>query len=532
MNNTNTDQLPEVFLSEPQNEVYQANTPLILELAGQGGGKTKMIGFISKVFITNYPEVKGFIGANTEMQISQSTLTNVFATWKEYFNWSEYDKIENPNGNYVINKIPPAHFKTFHKLDRYNKTISFANGCLVYTGSLENYKAHDGKEFGWGHLDETKDTKKEALTTVILARLRQFGLWIDKEGSVFFDKTVKQEDIDARGLVSWNPLYIHTSPAEGSVDWLLEMFDLEGKEAIIKEAIEDPYKYYIQRNELSTTVIYQTYWNEDNLPPAYIKTQEARMSKNERLKWLCGYPFSKSGGEFYPSFDRLLHVRPLEIDTTAAFHLTYDFNVLPYVTQLLAQIRIVTKWIDPEGKKINKEPKENWQPFEQIQIHFKQEYCERNKPPRNQTSTAAQDFVNDYGYLMPDVFIYGDGSGNNRITGMPEFTQYKIIEQHMSGQVGSFNKMVKNTNISPVARRNFIDKVFSGIVKEVEVLIDPNCKELIRDFDFLKEGVNGKLKEKEKNKHTGQVYEKIGHTSDAAEYLICEVCREIMKIYK
>ena len=133
---------------------------------------------------------------------------------------------------------------------------------------------------------------------------------------------------------------------------------------------------------------------------------------------------------------------------------------------------------------------------------------------------------------MPDVFIYGDGSGNNRITGMPEFTQYKIIEQHMSGQVGSFNKMVKNTNISPVARRNFIDKVFSGIVKEVEVLIDPNCKELIRDFDFLKEGVNGKLKEKEKNKHTGQVYEKIGHTSDAAEYLICEVCREIMKIYK
>ena len=36
---------------------------------------------------------------------------------------------------------------------------------------IKNYLAHDGKEFGWAHLDETKDTKKEALITQIIDKV-------------------------------------------------------------------------------------------------------------------------------------------------------------------------------------------------------------------------------------------------------------------------------------------------------------------------------------------------------------------------
>ena len=63
----------------------------------------------------------------------------------------------------------------------------------------------------------------------------------------------------------------------------------------------------------------------------------------------------------------------------------------------------------------------------------------------------------------------------------------------------------------------------------IEIYIDSSCVLSIRDFEFLKQDVNGKFKEKEIDKATGKAYEKIGHTSDAIEYFICEVLRNYLK---
>ena len=255
-------ELKEVQLSYPQMDVYYARTPLVLDMAGQGSGKTENIGVQTIEVIEKCPQIKGFIGANTYNQISQSTLTKAFAAWEKYKGWQEYNK-ENPDGCYVVDRKPPPHFKRFHKLKTYHNTISFDNGCLIFTGSLDNYKAHDGKEFGWAHLDETKDTKKEALTSVILARLRQYGLWTDQDGEVFWKPELRQEEAERLKYKSWQPAYIHTSPAEGSVDWLLDMFDLSKKEAEISKKLHDEYDYFFYEDEFKTVVIYQTYWNED-----------------------------------------------------------------------------------------------------------------------------------------------------------------------------------------------------------------------------------------------------------------------------
>ena len=74
-----------------------------------------------------------------------------------------------------------------------------------------------------------------------------------------------------------------------------------------------------------------------------------------------------------------------------------------------------------------------------------------------------------------------------------------------------------------------MNRIFAGKFPEIEIYIDSSCALSIRDFEFLKQDVNGKFKEKEIDKATGKAYEKIGHTSDAIEYFICEVLRNYLK---
>jgi hypothetical protein len=490
------DQEKDVWLSEPQTDVLMARTALILDMAGQGGGKTENIGFKSGHFITQFTEARGFIAANTHMQLNQSTLNKVFKVWKDFFNLTEYNPKTNPGGDYVMDKIPPDHFERFDNFKNWYGMICFKNGGLIYTGSLENFKAHDGKEFAWAELDETKDTKKEALTTVILARLRQYGLWALPDGSDHWDNKINKDDAVAQGWKSWNPCTIHTSPAEGGVDWIIEMFDLGSYEPDIRKALADPYSYYYRQDEERTVVIYQADWNEANLPPGFIKSRRAQLSENEQLKFIDGYPFSKTGSEWFPHFSRQKHVRPVEHQIGSATHLTYDFNVMPYVTQEAADVEYVSKWWHPIELRKSDEWEMGMEPLEVMQIRFFKEYC--MKPPSNSTEHAAQAFKDDVEpETYPDVFIYGDASGKNRITGLGSLTQYRIITGILEPFLPNNWDRVPKANVAVNKRRDLLNRIFEGKIPEVEIIIDPGCTELIRDCEYVKQDAKGKFKEQE-----------------------------------
>jgi len=45
-------------------------------------------------------------------------------------------------------------------------------------------------------------------------------------------------------------------------------------------------------------------------------------------------------------------------------------------------------------------------------------------------------------------------------------------------------------------------------------------------MQWLKEDIDGKLKEKEKDPETGVTFERLGHCSDSLEYLICELLED------
>lgn len=525
----------QVRLSDPQIEVFEARTPLILDMAGQGAGKTLNIGFDTFWKIKAIPQVKGFIGANTHKQLSQSTITRCLETWKLLEGWEQWSK-NKPDGVYVINKQPPPHFVQYHLLPRYDGTICFQNGAVIFTGSLENYEAHDGKEFGWAHLDETKDTKKEAVTQVISARLRQYGLWYDdnQEGKpYFYDDKITLEQAEALGYIAFNPLYVHTSPAMGGVDWINELFGIDKYEKEIREALADPYSFYrFQDNEV-TCVIYQTYWNEKNLPPNFIQKRRRELTENEQLIFIDGYPFSKTGNEYFPSFvRRRTVVKRIPFRFNETFHISFDFNVMPYITLIVAQVDYVTKFYNEQTgqkKEFLEEGDTGFEMLEVMRIKIGKEMCLAT--PNNETEKACEEFCD---WLMMngaecDILTYGDASGRNRIPGLGSLTNFKIIKNILAKYFYSEQK-VRKENISVLKRKNFMNRLFENKYPELEIYIAEECEETIRDFEFLKQAPDGgKYKEKTTDPSTGKQYEKIGHTSDAVEYFVCELCYPYLK---
>lgn len=519
-----------IKLSRPQTKVWRSCKALNLNMAGQRAGKSQMIGIITGVYITKYPAIKGFIAANTYLQLTQSTLVKTTEIWRDLYGFTEYNSKYNPDGHYVIDKTPPQHFKKFESFKEYHNIISFWNGHIIYVGSLDNYKAHDGKEFGYAHLDETKDTREEAITSVILARLSQRGLFTD---GVNLHYIPDYKNHDTSGLTGFNPTWIHTSPAIGQVDWIVDMFNLADLEQEIRNKITAklpdgrPDFFYKEIDNKSVT-IFSTYHNEENLPANYIDNRLAILTENEQLKFIYGYPFSKTGGEYYPYFERLKHVGVVPYIEGQPSHITWDFNVMPYMTCLAAQVLFVPKFVDSNGNKYDEDVQGlGLQPVEVMQIRVYAEYC--MSTPRNTTEETCAAFKDDHkGKNNNGIFYYGDASGKNRITGLGSLTNYKMIEQYLREYIHNGSNRVGRQNINPLKRRDIINRVLAGKYSNIEILIDESCHETIRDFEYLKLGADGKLKEKAKDAATGSTYEKIGHTSDAFEYLITELLKHLM----
>lgn len=503
-----------VKLSKPQASVKQSRASLILDMAGQGSGKTLNISIDVIEKVRAIPRAIGFIGANTHKQLSQSTLKNCFKYWKDIANWTQWSK-SNPDGVFVVNKKPPEHFRQYEILDNYHGTICFQNGHLIFTGSLKNYLAHDGKEFGYAHLDETKDTKREALTTVILGRLRQYGVWVmnDVEGRpYFFDDRITPEEAEARNLTSFNPCYVHTSPSLGDIEWILDLFEMKPFEKEIQEVLSDPYKYYFREYNGKSVTIYQTYWNERNLKPNFINDQKRRMTEEEQSLFIDGNPFAKTGAEYFNEFQKrntVVERVPIYFDRT--FNTSFDFNATPYTTLIVGQTDYIVKFYNKqtgEKKDFLEEGDEGFSPIEVMRIFVQKEFLDRD----GDTDGACRAFIDwlNINNATPDLNIYGDATGRRRMEGMGSMTNFKTIETAFEDYATEM--MVKKTNISVKLRRKFLNKLFANKIPEVELYIAEDCVETIRDLQFLKKNPDGsKFKEREKDPHTGKDFEKIGH---------------------
>lgn len=519
----------EVELSDPQMVVLSSIASITLDMAGQGGGKSRNIGYDTGMMIQEFPRAKGFIGANTQTQLSQSTLSEVFATWEAIYGFSQYEKVSNPTGTFVVDRRPPPHFKRNYTLRDYRGTISFWNGALIFIGSLENYSAHDGKQFAWAHLDETKDTVEDAVTKVILGRLRQYGLWYDKAGNLYWDE-VKEHEAEniAGGLQAFNPLKIHTSPAEGVAPWINKMFSLGKFQKEIKRKCEARGADFFHKEfDGKCAVIYSAYHNEKNLPPGHLQ-QKAKNLNNPDLAFMLidAYPFSKTGGECYPAFNRDAHVRKVTRIKGHTVLQSWDFNVLPHMTCLCCTVREVIRYKNAVGTKFD-EPAYGLMPVFVTQVLWYKEYCP--EPPVSSVEQVGLLFKEDHDPKDTEVEYYGDSQGLNRIEGLGSTTRFTWVEEAMEAYLHAYSKKVKNPNVGPHSRIKLVNDILAGLYEDIEMYFDTDMTHTIEDFESVKIGPQGKHKPRPKDKDTGASFEKVGHETDCVEYCVSELFKDRIK---
>jgi hypothetical protein len=469
-----------MILSKPQRYILTSKAEINLFLAGVGSGKTHLDGIASSNFVQHAPLMRGFIGANTYNQLNTSTMLRIREVWQSVCGWKE-------GIHYVVNKKPLPNFSTEgHNFDSYNGIVSFWNGCVIFTGSLDNAKAHDGKEFGWAILDETKDTKEEDVKETILTRLRQPGLFIDSN------------KISTTGGVAWNPMYITTSPAK--VDWINNWFDLESYRAEIKTRIYQDGDFFHRTYGNKAVAISSTYHNQKNLPANFISKILQENNTDRANALIFADPFSRSGGEFYTSFDAQKHVGKVEFVQGLPVHISFDQNVQPYITATLWQVV-------PTGGGYR------LQQFD--------EFCLKN--PENTTEKLCRAIKKRWGGVMVQMFMYGDRSGHNGGTRSSE-TDYIIIKRELRPYLSNASDRTNTVNPNVEARRDFINNMFEGVYN-YELLISKDCPRSIADLTYLKQDPNGnKLKERAKDEITGVSFEKYGHTSDSMDYFITKIC--------
>lgn len=99
----------EITLTGPQAAILKSNSPRNLFMSGQGSGKTSVIGFLAYLFNQYVPNSTGLIAANTNKQLTNATLKEMFKVWSK-LGFHQYSE-SNPHGSYVIDRKPPSHFK-------------------------------------------------------------------------------------------------------------------------------------------------------------------------------------------------------------------------------------------------------------------------------------------------------------------------------------------------------------------------------------------------------------------------------------
>jgi PBSX family phage terminase large subunit len=238
------------------------------------------------------------------------------------------------------------------------------------------------------------------------------------------------------------------------------------------------------------TVHYSTHLDNRWLPDSF--RAQLLALKNTDPYYYTIYVLGKWGnkttdGNFYKLFKRAKNVLPeseCKYNPDLALHVSFDFNVHPYVTITIHQA---------VGKRC-------------VQID---EIC--LPTPNNRTDLACREFCRRYADHTAGVFVYGDPAGLHEDTRTEKgHNDFRIIGIELQ----KYRPQMRYQKSAPsvVMRGMFINAVFDSNYGGLTFAISEKCTNTIADYMFLKEASDGtKSKQKVKNPETGVSYEKYGH---------------------
>lgn len=430
-------------------------SPTVTQLlyGGAAGGGKSWFGCNWQIYRRlKYPGTRGAIGRDELKKLKRTTLKTFLDCWGEFWQYS---------GATI-------------RFNEQNGAISFSNGSEIVLLDLRQYPS-DPDFTSLGSLEIT-DAFVDEVTEVT-----------EKAIQILSSRIRYRLDIlpvrEPKMLLAGNPAH----------NWVKFRFirDEEGNEVDLPA----------HRSFVSALL-------SDNPDPEFRRIygkQLEQLSHYDRRRLLDGDwdAVAREGGEAFYSFNPEIHVADVEyLPGVNVAHLSFDQNVVPYITLLAAQC-VYTQ----DGT---------------LQVRVFKEYC--LKHPRNKTQDACEAFLLDNSDRVNEVFIYGDASGNRRDT-RSAMSDYDIAMKVLRSKVSNRSYRVQRSNPEIRKRVLFLCAIFEGRVPGVGILIDRQCYNLINDLLYIKQDANGG-KLKQTTTENGVRFEQYGHTSDALEYLITTVAEK------
>ena len=366
-------------------------------------------------------------------------------------------------------KIKPTNFVKSYNKD--TQTVTMNNGSQIMWFS-ENFD-QDKELNRWKGLEVNGFLLEECNEL----QLASFNKAVERAGSYILTKGKQPKPII---IMTCNP----------TTGWVKDMFYTPWKEGRLKQNWT-----YIPSKITDNPYVSQDYIDSLQDLPRY--EYEVFVEGN----WDVNL---KTGGEFYKKFELDKHVGRARYNEELPLHITFDFNVNPYMTLIVCQI---------EGK----------------ELRLIDELCMED--PFNTTPETCREFARRYRMHEAGVFIYGDATGKKRETvNVQGENQFKVIENELIRYHPNFRVPAANP---PIAMRgSFINAILGEGFEGIGFMVDENCKKSISDFIDTKEASDGtKNKEMTSHPRTKVRYQKYGHITDAMDYLIVEAFKTEYQIF-
>ena len=192
-------------------------------------------------------------------------------------------------------------------------------------------------------------------------------------------------------------------------------------------------------------------------------------------------------GQVYGSFDRVRNVAAVKIDPMLPLRWALDFNVDP-MSSVVAQV--------VDGRIL---------------------VADEISLSRATTLDACEEFWRRYGTHPGGLIVYGDATGQRMQTSGA--TDYQMVREFMSRhRVQGFRMDVGKSNPAVSERVNLVSAKLRNAEGEVALVVDPRCKELIKDFEQVAYKPGSGVMDKDRDP-------KRTHLSDALGYLIWQEMR-------
>ncbi len=256
----------------------------------------------------------------------------------------------------------------------------------------------------------------------------------------------------------------------------------KGYDWVYRRFLADPvpgYEAIIAKGHENTYLLEKTPDFYERLKGSY----DERFYRQEVL----GEYLSMEGGRVYTAFERSTHVASLEPDPYLPLLWALDFNVDP-MSSVIAQVK---------GGSVKV--------LDEIVLRH------------GTTDRACEEFLKRFAGHRAGIVVFGDASGYAQQT--TGFSDYQMIRDYFHVHTNvKVSYRAPRSNPSVRERVNLTNRTLLSASGAVRMLIDPKCKELIKDFEQVCFKADSNQIDKERDRMRT-------HASDAMGYLLWQECR-------